>query len=232
MKKLNEKIPMIVKGFLVGFLFIFSYLFQYIPVYLFDMDVSSLDGNARMAVLFSAFSETAILFILLLIYRKDLIEDFSAFKNHFQNYFNVGLKSWFSGLVIMMVANYSLSTFFHSAGANNETIVRSMISAFPMIMAVDIILVAPLVEELVFRKTLKDIIPNKWVYIFFSFLLFGLAHVATSASSFVDWLYIIPYGTLGGFFAYADYETNTIFTSVTFHMIHNAMVFLLVFLML
>ena len=51
--------------------------------------------------------------------------------------------------------------------------------------------------------------------------MFGGAHVIDSAKTFIDILYIIPYGALGGAFALAYYDTDTIFTSMTMHMIHN-----------
>ena len=85
---------------------------------------------------------------------------------------------------------------------------------------------APFNEEIVFRKTLYDIFDNKWLFAFFSFLLFGGAHVM-GGTSLVDYLYIIPYGALGGAFALAYYETKTVFTSMSFHMIHNIILVLM-----
>ena len=46
-------------------------------------------------------------------------------------------------------------------------------------------------------------------------------------TSLVDYLYIIPYGALGGAFALAYYETKTVFTSMSFHMIHNIILVLM-----
>ena len=48
-----------------------------------------------------------------------------------------------------------------------------------------------------------------------------------SANSIVDYLYIIPYGVLGGAFALAYSKTESVFTSMTFHMLHNTALFLL-----
>ena len=47
------------------------------------------------------------------------------------------------------------------------------------------------------------------------------------AKTFTDLLYIIPYGALGATFAYAYYKTDTVFTTVTFHIIHNTILFLI-----
>ena len=61
-----------------------------------------------------------------------------------------------------------------------------------------------------------------------SFLAFGIAHVSSMATTWVDWLYVIPYGTLGGAFAIAYYKTDTIFTSMSYHMLHNVLTFILI----
>ena len=52
-------------------------------------------------------------------------------------------------------------------------------------------------------------------------LLFGLAHVIGQTNIWTDWLYVIPYGVLGCSFAASYSDTDTIFTPILFHMIHN-----------
>ena len=181
-----------------------------------------------MAVLLVSFADLILLFIYLMIYRKDLIMEFKTFKNKLLENINTGFVCWLVGLFIMFASNMILISVFHSEGANNEIIVRSMVDAFPLMMGLNVCLLAPIIEEIAFRKTLKDIFKNKYLFVFASFLLFGLAHVTSQATSIIDWLYIIPYGSLGGLFAYAYHKTDTLFTSVMFHMIHNTIVFCLI----
>ena len=127
----------------------------------------------------------------------------------------------------MMLSNFILTFFFKSGGANNEKIVQKLISSLPWLMAIDAGVIAPFNEEIVFRKTLKDIFDNKYIFVFLSVLLFGGAHVFSSAETVLDYLYIIPYGALGGAFACTYYKTNTIFPSMFMHMIHNTVLVLL-----
>ena len=126
----------------------------------------------------------------------------------------------------MMVSNLIITYVFHANGANNENAVQQLIEYFPAMMILTAGVLAPFNEEIVFRKTLYDIFDNKWLFAFFSFLLFGGAHVM-GGTSLVDYLYIIPYGALGGAFALAYYETKTVFTSMSFHMIHNIILVLM-----
>jgi membrane protease YdiL (CAAX protease family) len=89
-------------------------------------------------------------------------------------------------------------------------------------MMVEAGFLAPFTEEIVFRKTLKDAIGKyKWLFMVLSFLLFGGAHVIGNATSWVDYLYIIPYGSLGAAFALSYYKTDTIFTPMSMHIVHN-----------
>ena len=57
-------------------------------------------------------------------------------------------------------------------------------------------------------------------------LFFGLIHNLTGLDS-KQILYIIPYGAFGCVFAYMYTKTRTIFTSMTFHFIHNTVLVLI-----
>ena len=227
MKKISDKILIIIRSLVIIFLFYYSVYFQYIPVLIFHIDLKAISGNMRMAVLFSIFSDLILLFILLCIYRKEIIQELKTFIKNFKENMDIGFSSWTTGLLIMFVSNMILVNIFHSEGANNEIAVRTMIHAFPLVMGLDACLLAPFIEEIAFRKTLKDVFKNRYLFIVLSFLAFGFAHVSGMATSIVDWLYVIPYGALGGVFAYAYSKTDSVFTSYIFHMIHNTIVFLL-----
>ena len=85
------------------------------------------------------------------------------------------------------------------------------------------IIYAPFVEELIFRKSIRDIIDNDYLYIIISGLTFGFVHTL-AGSTLQELIYIIPYGALGSCFAIMHVKTKNIYTSMTFHMIHNAIV--------
>ena len=128
---------------------------------------------------------------------------------------NTGFICWISGLGIMMVTNIIITVVFKAGGANNEKLVQSMIHALPWLMIINAGILAPFNEEIVFRKTLKDVFGKyKWLFVLLSFLLFGGAHVMEVAKVWTDYLYIIPYGALGASFALAYYKTDTVFTSM------------------
>ena len=225
MIKLSDKTKYIIKGIIVFLIFEFSVYIQYIPVKLFNIDIKTMSYTT--AVVLSTFSSIVTFFILFLMYRKDLKKDFKDFWKNKENYMDTGIRCWIIGLLIMFASNIILNYLLKAGGAANEKAVQTMIKTLPILMIIDAGFIAPFNEEIVFRKTLKDIFKNKWLFIILSFLLFGGVHVISSAKTILDYLYIIPYGALGAAFAYSYYKTNNLFTSITLHMFHNIILILI-----
>jgi membrane protease YdiL (CAAX protease family) len=225
MLKDKKLIYNIIRGLLVFFIFWNSVYLQLIPVLIFNLDVNNL--SMKTQVMLSTFSSVVVAIILFFIYKKELKEDFKKFKDNLLENIDTGFRCWILGLVVMMVSNLLILFLFNSGGANNENAVQSMLKSFPALMFITSTFLAPFNEELVFRKTIKDVFKNKWVFVALSFILFGGAHVISSAESLVDYLYIIPYGALGAAFALAYYKTDTVFTSMCCHMVHNGVLVLI-----
>ena len=210
----------VIKSILVILLFHYSYYLQYIPLRLLNIDTVSY--KSTLSVIISCFSNFLLMFILYFIYRKDIIKEWKKFKSNFWDNLNIGFYAWFIGLLFMFSSNIILTFLLKGGTSNNEQAVQSMIETLPIIMLINASFLAPFVEEITFRKTLKDIFKNVYVLMFMSFLLFGGAHVINSnPATIIDWLFIIPYGSLGAAFAYAYYKTDTVFTSMSLHMFHN-----------
>lgn len=221
----KEKFMCILKTILVFILFYYSWLFQLIPVFLLKLDVEKLSGSAN--VLLSAFSSLILGIIIFFMYRKEIKVEFKRFREKFGQNMDTGLRYWLIGLSFMMLFNSIISAVFKGGQAGNEQAVQSMITALPWMMLISAGVLAPWCEEFVFRKSFKNLFKNKWLYIMFSGFLFGLAHVIGNVNVWTDWLFILPYGSLGVAFAAAYHETDTIFTPIAFHMIHNILLVLI-----
>ena len=213
-----KKYKYIIKAILI---FIFSYfVLDYAFYYtLYYLKVKELSGP--MLVILNALKNIILLFILFLIYRKDLIRDWDKFRANVFDNLDEGIKYWFLGLVGMVASNLIINFVFKGGQAGNEQAVQDYIKYLPWLMLINVGFLGPMVEELVFRKTFRDAIKNKWLFIIISGLIFGGMHVVGSYTGLVDLLFIIPYSCLGFAFAAAYYNTDTIFTSITLHMIHN-----------
>lgn len=198
--------------------FCVTYL-QFIPVWIFHLDVNNLSDIQN--TLLNLFSNVSLVAILLFIYRKDLKKDLINFKKNIISNLEAGFKYWILGLVIMMVSNIIL-TIVTGGIAANEELVQGMIENTPFLALLSAGIIAPIVEELCFRKTIKDIIKNKYIGSILSGLLFGILHIAFSCTTFQDFLFIIPYGALGFTFSMMYYETNNAITPIFMHALHNS----------
>ena len=204
--------------------FLSGYLKGFLALFL-GMDTNHITNQEF--IILTILSDIILFFLFYLIYRKDLKKEFKTFKDKPLACLDCGLKYWFLGLVIMMITNILITAFTPLNNSTNETTVQSLIPVAPFLMFLTAGVFAPIIEEIAFRKTLKDIFNNKWVFAFCSFLLFGYIHVSGSLSNPFEFLYIIPYGALGYTFARAYSETDTVFTSILMHAIHNSILIIL-----
>ncbi len=211
-----KKIPKLI---IIVTLFFLSSLFQLIPIRLFHIDISNITNYQQL--LLTTFSDSILLIILVFIYYKDLKKDFNKLKENFNSIIDTGIKYWFIGLIIMVISNIFIGLFITSAKAGNEEGVQQLIhsSRFLSIIAVGIL--APIIEELTFRKAFREVFTNKTLFVLASGLIFGGLHVILSLNSLWDLFYIIPYSSLGIAFGYMYQKTDNIYTSIIMHIFHN-----------
>lgn len=163
--------------------------------------------------------------LLFIIYRKYLKEKWQDFKKNFNSYKNISFKYWFFGLITMNVTNIIIMNLINSIG-ENEIAVQSIITEYPLLALFMTTLFAPIIEELIFRKSLQDSVNVKKLFPLISGLIFGYIHVMGSSNP-LEYLLIIPYGSLGYAFAYLLNKTDNIYCPIMMHMFHNGILTLL-----
>lgn len=172
-------------------------------------------------IVVATLSQLGTYFVLLIglciVYHKRLINDFKNFK---KEYIGIAFKNWFMGLAVMMISNIIITMFLKDI-ANTESINRQLLLNYPISNFITMIFIGPLIEEITFRASFKNAFKKWWTYALTTSLIFGLAHI--SDFTLTEFLFIIPYGALGFFFAKALFETDNIYTSFIAHMMHNAL---------
>lgn len=181
-------------------------------------DITKLNVHTRNTYLILV--DISLMIITYLIYRKDNNHDIKKYFRHFGKYFFFGFKMWILGLVLMVISNLLIQHFYPLANTVNENAVRKALIASPIYTTFSACIFAPFMEEMIFRKSLRKVFDNDWIFIIISGLLFGLVHNITVLGK-PDMIYIIPYALFGGIFAYTYVKTNDIFVPMTFHLIHN-----------
>lgn len=222
MKK--ERILEICKGLLTFLIFYFSSYLQVIPIALFNIDVKNYTASDLAIV--NTFTDLILVLILIILYFKELKKEFKTFKKNWKLSMDTSFKYWFIGLMIMCISNIVIGIITNLNTSSNEQAVQTLVSSTPYLMLFTAGILAPIAEELTFRKGVSKIFKNKWVYATASGLIFGLLHVIGSGN-ILEYLYVIPYGSLGFFFALTYYDTKSIYPSIIMHAIHNSALILL-----
>ena len=205
----------------LGILVILSYfllptIIKYIVAYLANGALSE-----KVSVILSIIIEILTFAVILLIFNKRIKENYIDLKKNHKKYFSKYFKFYLIGLAIMYISNAVLIFGFNSGISGNEESIRSILLVHPIYVYISAVLIAPSVEELVFRGAIKNIIPNNILYILCSGFIFGGMHLVGNITSIIDLLYIIPYSSLGIAFAYIYSKTDNIFVTMLLHTMHN-----------
>ena len=212
----------------IGLIFLLL-LWSYIPMiimYFFGINYDTFSQLGK--IFYLLICDILLIMFLIFIYRKDIKKNFKNFfnKNIFSN-LGISFRYWGIGLAVMMISNLIISIINPGSTSANEEAVRNLIDIAPWYMAFELAVYAPLTEELIFRKSFKDIMSHKYIYILLSGIIFGGMHVISSVSTPFDLLYFIPYSALGIAFAALYYKTDNIFSTISVHAFHNTLSFVL-----
>ena len=211
--------------FVAIILFFFGDLFQLIPISILNINTKNLDINGKLIL--GLFSSIITISTLLILFRDDIKKDVKDFIKNRNKLFDESFKIWCVGLIVMAIFNLTINHFSPNEIANNEEAIRSYISASPIIMIINTAIMAPLLEELVFRKSFRCIFKNKYIFVLVSGIVFGALHVIFSIDNVYEYLYILPYSSLGIALAYMYYNTDNICCPINMHSIHNAIMTLM-----
>lgn len=193
-------------------------LLQPLPFALLHIDLNTVPAHIK--ILYSLGYEIMILFVIICLFYQTLKKDWLDIKINHKTYFKKTIKYYFWGLGIMMFSNLILN-FLSGGIAGNEEAVQTLIDDYPIYMWISGVIIAPLLEELLFREGIHYIFKNKWLFILCSGFLFGGMHVLGNINNMIDIFYIIPYSSLGLTFAYMLYKYDNIFISMGYHFMHN-----------
>ena len=214
------------KKLIVFFIMIFLFLAL---DYIFLIGYYSITGVSKASTIVGVTCIFMKYFVLIGLFIKDyhkyLKDKWFDFKKNIKKYFEISFKNWFLGFLFMIISNYIINYFFPGLGKNEET-VQQLIKLLPVIAFLFTTVFAPFVEEMIFRKYLQDAIKNKYLFMILSGLLFGLVHVLGYKNP-LEYLLIIPYGSLGVMFAKTINETDNVYSSIMMHMFQNGVLTLL-----
>ena len=188
-------------------------------LYNFGIKLISFQRPIRMGIL--TINDLIYVVFVLLLFKNELKEGLKDLKKNLTDKILLSVNCWLVGCLVMTLSSVLISLISGKDLSTNESLVRQSIALAPLYMLFTCTVVAPVLEEMVFRRSLQGIIKNKWVFILVSGIGFGLLHVLGNLKSPIDLLYIVPYGSMGCAFAFLLTKTENITLPIIIHMIHN-----------
>lgn len=199
-------------------IFVFLFIICYTPV------INMLPiPNTRIAAIITLVLIYVVQIIALVIpMYNELKRDFVVFKNNFNLYIGNMLPRFGIIFIAYMISSISVMILAGNI-SNNQELLNSMPLYVTAFLA---IIIAPLIEELMFRGFIKKFIKNDILFIISSSLIFGGLHVLT-ADSLQQFLYIIPYSILGFAFSLNYVKTKNIASNIFLHSVWNSIAVIL-----
>ena len=158
-----------------------------------------------------------------IIYFKTLKNDLKSFKENYKSILKTTFIYWLIGLGIMLLSSYIIR-LCGIPEIDNQTSNIEFFKSMPLVQSCIAIFLAPLVEELVFRRSFKEMSSSKHIYALTTGILFSMIHVCpslTNLKTLIMLVYLIPYGAVAIAFGYSYKKTNNIYGTIIIHSIHN-----------
>lgn len=206
-------------GVLVLGIYFLLPLFQSLPFQLLHINLDSIPTAIKAVYMLSY--EILMVALVAFIFKDTLQEKLQDLKKNHKQYFKKYFKFWFLMLAIMMASNLIILLIDSNATAGNEDAIRDLFGKAPVYTYLSAVMIAPILEELVFRQSLRHIFSTNWIFILCSGLIFGGLHVIGNVTTWVDLLYLIPYCAPGFIFAYIMAKSDNVFVPMGIHFVHN-----------
>lgn len=174
-----------------------------------------------------------MLFILLIIYLyKDTFKnDFKDLKENKKKYIKSILINVVLIFAVMIITNALIVILLNiNETSENDYSLLTMFKKSPLALILLTSVYYPLVEGVIFRKSVRDIIDNKWTFIIFSsvfYFFFNIAYTSLSFTSIITSLcYLFSMMILSNYY----YKSNNFTASVIVMMIYNLIISVISFI--
>lgn len=206
---------------------------QVLPTYFLTDNVQIIDYmGSSLSPFYQSFYQFLLYAILLALLLRflmhDLAYDFKRFKlikNQWfviivMGYLYVLLGNYLSSVISELLSNaFSMPI---SESLNQISIVRMLNSDGVIFIVLSAVFIGPIVEELVFRKSIFGLINNQKIALVVSSVVFGAIHLTAEASLAAALINGVSYFTMGAIFGYIYLKNNkNIMAPIVVHILIN-----------
>lgn len=222
MEKLNSFQKNAFMGIFVILLYFIWPTIAEIPLQI--LEITSTEQIGLGKVLYDLATNLSLLCLIVWIYRKSIKRDIEDFKKNRKKIFLIMLQYTILAFISIFLVSAVRIFIFHSDNTANDVALYTYFKEVPWLMTIMAIFYYPIVEEFVFKKTLKTIIQKKWLFIITSALFFGYFNVAFTNMTVLNVMDTLPYIVFAFVTAHAYYKTDNILVPIGIKMIYNIVV--------
>jgi len=179
-----------------------------------------LDLSKILNLYISLFVNFIFLFIIIYIYKNTLNKYYKNFGKNYKKHIFSSLKIFVGGLFIFFVLNAMLYNF-GVPYSNNTSSMIEIFKKIPVLFVLNTLFYYPIIEELVFKMSFKEIFKNKWSFVIFTGVFNALFQIVFSLTNITDLLYILPYSIFFCSLSYIYYKTDNIIYPILLRMCYN-----------
>lgn len=188
--------------------------------------MSSLFGNIKVISIITSLTFGVV---VIFAYRKSFIKDFKDLKENKGKYFKNILLNVLIIFGITILTNLFLNLFLNiTETSENDYSLRTMYKSSPLVLLFLTVAYYPVIEGVVFRKTIREIIDKKWLFIIFSSLFYFFFNVAYTSFSINNILSSLCYFFMMLVLSTNYFKTNNLTVSILIISICNLITYFIV----
>lgn len=170
-----------------------------------------------------------ILFLIIvnLVYYKDIKSDIMIFKQNFiKNFLNVLLKG-FLCVIVVLIGNFLKDLLFGWIQMSSYELIYPNIGRYTLYVAFVMILYTPIVEGIIFNKSIHNIIKNDALFVILASIIYGIMQVGIQFNDMLSVISIIPYVLFFSVISVTYVKKKNIVFPILIWMIYSIITFLI-----
>lgn len=189
--------------------------------YVIDMFFPGLTSSNTTELIYRLTLMFLLLLFFIYLYKDDVIRDIKAFKKSFLAiigksiiYFAILIAGFgiISAILLLLYPNFTYT---------NSSIIDSLLKENFVIMIIYVFIISLFTEQIVFRKVFKDILENKYFFIIFSGIIYGIFQVGYHVTTLNELFTIIPFAFAGIILNTAYEKTDNILTPCLVYLFYD-----------
>ena len=208
----NKKKKILINILVICLYFIWPYFLN---------SITNLFNLSEIPYLYVSFGVNFIfLFIIIYVYKDILRKYYSNLKRNFKSIFIGSLKVFLFGLVSYILLN-TLLDILNIPVLSSQNSRIEIFKKIPIMFVLNTLFYYPIIEELIFKLSLKEVLKDMWSFVIITGLLNAFFQIVFSMTVWTDLLYLLPYAIFFGSLSYIYYKNDNVLLPIFLRICYN-----------